>query len=175
MAQDGNPVPLPNDASDAAADAPFLIGHFDLTLDEKGRLLIPSDVRKALDPDRHGTSLVVIRGSNGHIWIYPDRFYQKHIAPKLLRPVPSDNMLEYMLNLHGQSKAITPDKAGRVVLPEPTVDRAALGKDVTLVGVGNHLQLWPREEWRRFLDRTNKDLPRIAQRFAEETGEVTVR
>jgi len=32
-------------------------------------------------------------------------------------------------------------------MPDKTLRRSAIGKDVTLVGLGNHLELWNRNEW----------------------------
>ena len=40
------------------------------------------------------------------------------------------------------------DAAGRVVLPESILTRANLGREVTLVGVQDHLELFSRDRWR---------------------------
>ena len=42
--------------------------------------------------------------------------------------------------------------ARRVVLPEPLLRRSNIKRDVTLIGVRDHLELWNREEWQAHLD-----------------------
>jgi MraZ protein len=39
------------------------------------------------------------------------------------------------------------DKAGRILIPDKTLRRTGLEKDVTLIGVRDHLELWNRGEW----------------------------
>ena len=39
------------------------------------------------------------------------------------------------------------DKQGRVLLPDKMLKRAGIGKDVTLAGVKDHMELWNRSEW----------------------------
>ena len=170
--------PNANPVTDAAANAatttapagqpatgPFFIGNYELTVDDKGRLLIPANVRKALDETRDGTSFVLITGSNDRLWLYPEHYYRRYVAPTTTDPVPDADMLDYMLTLFGQADTLTPDKAGRVVLPESSVDREALGKEVVLIGVQNHLQLWPRADWKAYLAEKNKQGPQLASRF----------
>ncbi len=147
------------------APGPFFIGNHDLTIDEKGRLLIPADVRKALDETRDGSSFILITGPNDQLWLYPEHYYRRNVAPSTTDPVPDPDQLDYMLVLFGQALRLTPDKAGRVVLSESSVDRERLGRDVVLVGVQNHLQLWPRAEWRAYLDLKNKQRPQLADRY----------
>ena len=39
------------------------------------------------------------------------------------------------------------DKQGRILVTAPLRDHAGLNKDVVLVGVGNHIEIWSRERW----------------------------
>ena len=39
------------------------------------------------------------------------------------------------------------DKQNRLRISERRVKEARLGKEITLVGVRDHLQVWPRDEW----------------------------
>ena len=55
---------------------PFFTGEFDLTVDEKGRLLIPSSVRNQLDEERDGLSLIILIGQNGKHWFYTQSYYK---------------------------------------------------------------------------------------------------
>ena len=146
-------------------EGPFFIGQYPLTVDDKGRLLIPAEVRKELDPDRDGKAFFLITGANGQLWLYPEVFYKKYVAPRSIDPVPDPDELAYALMLFSGAARLVPDKAGRVLLPDNAVDREALGKDVVMVGAREHLQLWPRDEWRAYEAEQRKRVKELAARF----------
>jgi MraZ protein len=169
--QSSTPTEPPAATPAPAADAPFFIGQFPLTVDDKGRFLIPSDIRKELDEGRDGKGLILITGPNGKYWLYPERFYKEQIAPKLREAVPDPTSIEYTLLLFSEAARLVPDKAGRVLLPETAVDRDQLGRDVILIGQREHLQLWRRDEWTEYLRQKKPQLAEIAQRFkAKQTA-----
>lgn len=149
----------------AAEDGgPFFIGQFPLTVDDKGRMLIPSDVRKELDDDRDGKNFILITGPNGQLWLYPEKFYKERVAPEFGGPVPDADEMDYSLMLYGTSAKLTPDKAGRVLLPDIAVDREWLGKNVVLVGVREHLELWRLDDWQEFLRQNRTRARELAAR-----------
>ena len=45
------------------------------------------------------------------------------------------------------ARMVKPDSQGRVVLPEKSMQRAVVSDSVTLVGVFDHIEIWPTEEW----------------------------
>ena len=56
-----------------------LFGNYELTLDEKNRLLVPSDIRKAWNPE-DAESLVIVPGVNRKLWLYTEKFYEQMAA-----------------------------------------------------------------------------------------------
>ena len=151
-------------------DGPFFIGQYPLTVDDKGRLLIPSDVRKELNEERDGSGFILITGANGKLWLYPERFYKKHVAPRSIDPVPDPDALDYSLMLFSSAARLAPDKAGRVLLPDSAVDREELGREVVLIGAKEHLQLWRRDEWQAYRQEQMKRVPELARRYKTAQG-----
>ncbi len=135
-----------------------------LTVDEKGRLLVPAEVRRQMERGDE-SSFIIIKGQNNQIWLYPELYYEERVAPESDDATPDTDELDYMLNVLGQASRLTPDKAGRVVLPEGTVDRKRLGRDVMLVGVRNHLQLWNRSEYLDYRATKDRQRTEIAERY----------
>ena len=71
------------------------------------------------------------------------------------------------------------DAQGRIVLPESILNRAGLGKDpkdpnagreVTLVGVNDHLELFPRARWTELRDKLI-----VQSEIIEEWAQATLR
>ena len=122
-------------------------GSFDLTMDEKHRVLIPQAIRKKFDPERDGNAFIAIEGVDGRLWLYPENYYDALLVQGRSQAMPGADVLAYNRWNLGTAEAIELDKQGRLLLPERTLAESGLGKDVTLVGVNDHLELWNRSEW----------------------------
>ncbi len=155
-------------------DQPFFIGQYKVTVDDKGRFLIPADVRNELDDsraDKGGSkNLILITGANGHLWLYPETFYKRYVAPKNRSPVPNADVMAYTLMLHSGSARLIPDKAGRVLLSDNAVDRQRLGRNCMMIGAGEHLELWAEEEWNEFVRQNRPRTAELAMRFKSSMG-----
>lgn len=153
---------------------PFFTGEFELTVDEKGRILVPADVRKELDAERDGEGLIILVGQNNKHWIYPEVYYRQQVAPIIDDPVLDPDELDYLMLVFSTARRVVPDKQGRMVLPDgPDFDRESLGREVTLIGMRNHLQLWTRDEWKQHKQSLRSRQEELARRFRESRGRQT--
>jgi MraZ protein len=128
---------------------PFFFGEHELTIDPKNRLLIPSQVRRNIDPETDGTSFfVTLKGPIP--WFYPRGFYKQllnmQIGPNL---TPSESLQRYTHLKLALADELEWDNQGRVVLTGSILSRSKLGKgdEVTLIGSKDHLELWQRAKW----------------------------
>ena len=125
----------------------LLIGEYELTVDNKNRLLIPSDFRRAIEPERDGEALIAVIGVNRKPWLYPERYYQELVGRMGREIAPDEDVQAFEQSFFARANRIVPDKQGRILLPDKTLRRTNTGKDVTLLGVRDHMELWNREEW----------------------------
>ncbi len=125
----------------------ILHGEYELTIDDKNRLLIPSDVRHSLSPERDGTRFFLIIGANRKPWLYPEKSFERLVsdAAEELSPDADEQAFDQMF--FAMASVIEPDKQGRLLLPEKTLRRTNTGKEVTLIGARNRLEIWNRAEW----------------------------
>jgi MraZ protein len=129
------------------------IGEYELTIDDKNRLLVPSDVRKSMEPKRDGEGFYLIIGPNRKPWFYAERYYDELLARETesLRPEaeirPDPQTLEVWQATFAMASRVAWDKQGRVLIPEATLRRTGTIREVTLIGVRNHLELWNRSDW----------------------------
>lgn len=124
-----------------------------LTIDEKSRLLVPAEVRRKLDPEFDTDVFVVKIGSNGKPWMWPERYYDAKVFDQDAASLdvddidPTPEQLERMLSRSADIYRVPMDKQGRILLPELVVSLTDTGRDVVLLGVFNHLQIWNREDF----------------------------
>jgi MraZ protein len=124
----------------------LLYGEYELNLDEKGRLMIPVEVRKSLNGEEHGEAFFIVTG-DGHPWLYPEKTYLAMVSKLASEMSPADDMLAFDRMKFAMASKVEPDKTGRILVPEKTLRRTGLSREVTLIGVRDHLELWNRAEW----------------------------
>ena len=145
---------------------PVLYGEFDLTIDDKNRLLVPADVRRAFLPE-HGDAFFVVLGNSGYAsaprvpWMYPERYYEEMAMQAPVELTPGEERVAFDQMYYGLASRVPWDKQGRVLVPDKTLKRAGIGKEVALIGCRDHLELWNRSDWearRDELERRSADI-----------------
>lgn len=125
----------------------LLIGEYDLTIDEKNRLQIPAEIRKSMDSERDGNAFFLVLGLNRKPWLYPERYYEQMVFQAQPELTPGEEQLDFdHLNFALADKRDW-DSQGRMVIPEKTMRRTELNREVTLIGARDHLELWNRADW----------------------------
>jgi len=129
----------------------LLIGEFEQTIDAKHRLAISSALREQIHPDEDGKQIILVLGPDRHLWLYPDLYYRRLVATLRRSPLP-DRQTRRIDLLFAMARVLKPDAQGRVVLPEKLMARAVISQKVTLVGVLDHIEIWPTDQWERHVE-----------------------
>jgi MraZ protein len=124
-----------------------LYGYFKCSIDIKHRLLICSEIRRQLLPERDGPGFFVVIGKNRKLWLYPENTYRAMARGAPQKRAPTMEELEYDQLHYGLAEYLDCDKTGRVLLPDPQMKATGTGKDVMLWGVRNHIEIWNRPEF----------------------------
>lgn len=117
------------------------------TLDAKGRVILPSVHREQL---REG--LVIAAWLDHCLTVLPNEGWERVLAS--LRTLRSTDRAQRQFARMMMSSAHpdTLDRQGRVTIPPRLRDYARLGKDVTVVGADDHLELWDSARWEEYRD-----------------------
>jgi MraZ protein len=125
-----------------------LYGEYELTLDEKCRLLIPAEIRKSMTSDRDGDAFFLIVGVNRKPWLYPERYYEELITQPTPEITPGEDLLAFDQMNFAMTSRIEWDKQGRCLIPDKMLRRTETNRgEVTLIGARDHLELWNRPDW----------------------------
>ena len=125
----------------------LLIGEHDLTIDEKNRLLVPSEIRKSMNSDRDGTAFFLVLGLNRKPWLYPERFYEELVFQAQPEITPGEEQLDFAHANFALASRLEWDSQGRLLIPDKTLRRTELSREITLIGAGDHLEIWNRTDW----------------------------
>ena len=128
----------------------FLAGTFELSIDSKNRLSVPFAIRRKLS-EQEGHSFYVVPGRRrGTLALYAEKHYERLMADLPADDALSDEAYAYRQFEYSQSALLDPDSQGRVLIPERLLKRAGLEKEVVLIAVRDHLELWRRDDFEQF-------------------------
>jgi MraZ protein len=138
----------------------LLTGTHPRTLDDKHRLALPRRVRELLgDP----ATLFVTPGPDGCLWLYTQADLER-LAGRLDQAPAADAEARVFRRLYfAQTEAVDLDRSGRMLVPERLVQFAGLERDVVLIGVRDHLELWDAGRWQRYLDANTPRFDAVAE------------
>lgn len=122
-------------------------GAAQLSLDAKGRLAIPARHRDALA--QAGDRLILTAHPHRCLLLYPEAAWEP-IREKI-NAAPSFDPRSAAIKrvLIGLAEPQEIDSAGRILLRPEMRDYASLEKQVWLVGMGSHFEIWSDAGWRR--------------------------
>src|SRR5262249_14902524 len=141
-----------------------LSGSFELTIDDKNRLLIPADVRKVIDPEKDGQGFFMVPGVNRRLWLYPDKQYEALAQRMESELAPDGDRLSFDMLNYSLATRVDWDHEGRILIADKVLRKANLGKEVTLLGVRDHIEIWNRADWAAFEEELEQRRPEIAHR-----------
>jgi MraZ protein len=142
----------------------ILTGEHEIAIDEKNRLLIPAEIRKSIDPERDGEAFFLTVGVNRRPWLYPEKNYAALVNAERQDIIPDADNLAFDQMFFANAARVEMDKAGRILIPDKMLRRTATGKEVTLIGVNNHLELWNRADWESQFQENLARMSELAQR-----------
>jgi MraZ protein len=94
---------------------------------------------------------VITRGQERCLYVFPAAEFARLYAQMREAPVTSKVARDYMrVFLSGASDG-SPDKQGRVTVPQPLRDYAGLTRDCVVIGAGARLEVWDARAWDTYL------------------------
>jgi len=142
----------------------LLYGSHELTIDEKNRLLIPSEIRKQLSPDGESEKLFLIVGVNRKIWAYAEQAYEALCERQISQLSPDEDELMFDQMNFASASRVEWDKQGRILIPDRTLKRTGTDKEVTLIGARDHLEVWNRSDWDAWETQLDQQRAEIAKK-----------
>jgi MraZ protein len=82
--------------------------------------------------------------------LYAEKYYERLRAELPEDDALSDDAYAFRQFEYSQSALLDPDAQGRILLPERLLKRAGLDKEVVLIAVRDHLELWRRDDFEQF-------------------------
>ncbi|MBW1739954.1 MAG: division/cell wall cluster transcriptional repressor MraZ [Deltaproteobacteria bacterium] len=114
-------------------------------LDAKGRLIIPARFRDVLK--QSSVDGVMVSKMDGALFCYTFEQWRKIEERILNLSVKSENMRRFRRIFIGGAHECFLDKQARILIPPSLRQYAGLNKEIVLVGVLDHFEIWAKESW----------------------------
>lgn len=136
-------------------------GHYEHSLDAKNRLSIPARFRASFSD-----GVVLAKDPETCVAVWTPATHESIIERALgsLNPMGSEYR-KLSRFYQGNSFDVDLDASGRVTLPPTLLSHAAVSKEVVVVGVGDHLEVWGKERWQEQQEALDKEIEEVTERL----------
>lgn len=138
-------------------------GASSLSLDAKGRLSVPTRHRDALMAMAEG-QITITKHPHGCLMLFPRPEWLKFRERIAELPMSAQWWKRIFL---GNAQDVDMDGTGRVLVAPELRQAVGLSKDVVLLGMGNHFELWDRATYEaQEAEAMQAEMPNVFQDFA---------
>ena len=142
----------------------LLTGTFSRTIDEKQRIAIPKRLRDAFQPAETTAALYVAPGTDGSLALYTEQAFSELAEQLSASPPTGQDVRAFSRLFYSQAQRVELDRQGRIRIPPELATLAQLQREVVLVGVRDHLELWNRQHWQAYLDKQQAQYDQLAEK-----------
>ena len=145
----------------------MFMGEYHHTIDEKGRLIIPSKFREDL-----GEKFIITRGIENCLFVYSLSSWEKITNKLESLPFTKKDARQFVRFFLSGATTAEFDKQGRVNITSPLISYAKLQKDCVVIGTGDRLEIWSQEDWNAFFDSASSNMSDIAENLFNESVNI---
>lgn len=143
-------------------------GTYPRSLDDKQRLALPKRLRDALGQTSQ-VLLYLTPGTDGSLALYTEEAFSR-LGQQLAQGSPAGQDTRAFSRLfYAQAEAVEVDSQGRIRIPTELAKFAGLTREVMLLGVRDHLELWDKVRWEEYLQGLQPRYDQLAENAFEES------
>ena len=121
-------------------------GEFDSSLDNKGRVILPARLRECVTEDL-GQGFYCTISPDGCIELCMPSVWDRRVAALRTAPFAPAKARRFQRTMSSQTERNSMDKQGRLHLSPKLLQRAAIQKQVVIVGNFDVIEIWGAERW----------------------------
>lgn len=140
----------------------MFMGEFQHNIDIKGRIIVPAKFREGL-----GDRFVVTRGLDKCLFVYPMPEWEI-LEQKLKKlPLTKKDARAFTRFFFSGALECEVDKQGRINIPQPLRNYAALDKECVVIGVSDRIEFWSSENWNDYFNESEESFAEIAENLLD--------
>jgi len=139
-----------------------LIGEYECKVDDKNRIILPSALKKKISPEA-SDAFMINRGFRNYLALYPmDKWNVMNDRIRKLNLFVEKNRIFVRYFFRGATE-LTLDRSNRLLLPKSLTEHAKIDKEVVLLGMMDHIEIWSKEAYTDFINNEPDDFAKLAE------------
>ncbi len=143
----------------------MFMGEYHHNIDDKNRLVIPSNYRELL-----GETFVITRGLEKCLYVYTESEWKKIVDKLASLPFTKKDARVFVRSFFSAAANCNFDKQGRISITSTQSEYASLNKECVIIGANDRLEIWSKSEWDKFNLEYSEALENVAEHLFN--GEV---
>jgi MraZ protein len=141
-------------------------GEFEHSIDRKGRLILPAKFREVAK-NQFVEKFFVTRGLDKCLFMFSEEEWRSQENKFKTMSFTKQQSRTFNRLLFSGAVDVSPDKQGRILLPQYLKDFADIKKDVMVVGVSNRIEIWAKNLWFDFYANSRQSFEEIAEKLMD--------
>jgi len=137
---------------ESGGNVPGFSGKYYYTLDQKGRLIIPAPFREILASNYTSRLIFTNDAFDRCLNAYPVDEWGALMEKVKAMPQTLDSVRYFMRRVIGSAIECEIDRQGRVLIPSALRIDSGLDSEVVVLGQGNRIEIWNKDELERVAD-----------------------
>jgi len=130
----------------------MLLGTFAPKLDDKGRIILPAKFW-----DEFATGIVMTKGQERCVYVFSQKEFESVYERARQASMTGKRARDFFRQLLSGAAQEAPDGQRRVTVPPMLREWAGLDRELTVVGVGTHAEIWDTAAWNAYSEETAND------------------
>lgn len=139
----------------------MFLGRFEHSVDNKGRVAVPSRFRGQLTGE-----LILTRGNDRCLYLFTEEAWEP-LASKLNDlPTGDADARNLRRAVFSAAEPVEIDKQGRIMIPDHLRQYAGIQDNVCIIGLGNYVEVWDQKSWVELDSRIEENVDVISSHLA---------
>lgn len=130
----------------------MFLGEYKHNLTAGRRLALPKKIREQIT----GDEVVLAKGFEPCIFGFDRQTWGEAAKQELLVPISESRGRDIRRQMFAGAQVVDIDVQGRVVLPDSLMTWAGIKGEMTVIGAGDHFEIWDSQTWKQYLSEIEK-------------------
>lgn len=136
----------------------MFLGEYHHTIDEKGRIVMPSKFRTELKD-----KFIIARGLEKCLYVYSLDDWNKLVSKLNSLPFTKKDARAFIRSFFSGATFCEFDSQGRTCITSHLASYAGLTKECVIIGANDRIEIWNKESWEDVLTYSEENLSDIAE------------
>ena len=141
-------------------------GEYAHSIDNKGRLILPSKLREVAK-NNFVERFYVTRGLDKCLFMFSEEEWKAAEQKFKTMPFTKQDSRKFNRLYFSGAVEIIPDRQGRILLPTYLKDFAQIKRDVVIIGVSIRIEIWAKDQWQEFYKSNLESFEETAEKLME--------